>query len=72
MAVTLRSKDRMASVVLVAKWCVSRGEQVTIVVPSLADVDPLRAQFGNDELVRITFSMTGDATREPAVSSREP
>jgi hypothetical protein len=69
MSVTLRSKDRGAAVVLVAKWCLSRGEQVTIIVPSLASVDKLRAQFRMEELVSITFSVLSGATGQPAVAS---
>lgn len=72
MPVTLRSKDRPAAVVLVAKWCLSRGERVTIIVPSPAGADALRPQFSDEELGKITFSRPDAASGPPGPSSRAP
>ena len=55
MPVTLRSDDRRAAMLMVARSCISRGEVVTILVPSHACADELRPRFSNEELKSVRF-----------------
>jgi hypothetical protein len=66
MPVTLQSNHPRAAMVMVAKSCISRGEEVTIIVSSQASADELRLQFDADELQSVKFSIVGTVMSQGA------
>jgi hypothetical protein len=57
MPVTLRRGRSNAAAVMIAKWCLSRGEKVTLIVPTDTSAAELSSQFTREELASVTFSI---------------
>jgi hypothetical protein len=61
MPVTVRNYRSEAALVMVAKWCLARGEKVTLAMATRAAAERVRSSFSEEELQKIAFSIVGDA-----------